>query len=302
MKTLLPNKTKKIKKTIVNPLIKDYSLYVSQENAKYQKLRKSSIKHIKLDKNLIKKAAKELINFYTKSKQTNNLLDLQDDFIYIEIILSQIPENYSIRPLQISLPVPIYGKNYNTRFCIFSKDPQRDYKEKIKDLDIPCIEKIIGYSKIDKKYPTYKDKLKLFYSYDMFFVDYTIYDLIRKPTGKVFYQRKKIPYPINSSKVPAPFDQQFGQDYQAYLNSLTNYTYFSMGNGPVYTIKVARTNMNIPDIVKNVIHSIYNAVPHLVQNKNLFEKVRQINIKTYSSVSLPIFNQLSKEEIQSIAN
>jgi ribosome biogenesis protein UTP30 len=49
---------------------------------------------------------------------------------------------------------------------VFAKDPQREYKDKVKDLDIPQIARIIGYSKIEKKFPTYKDKLKLFYSYD----------------------------------------------------------------------------------------------------------------------------------------
>ncbi len=49
----------------------------------------------------------------------------------------------------------------------------------------------MGLSKINSKFPTYKEKHKLFYSYDYFFCDYKIYDLLKKPTGKIFYERKK---------------------------------------------------------------------------------------------------------------
>ena len=40
-------------------------------------------------------------------------------------------------------------------------------------------------------YTTYKDKRELFYSYDLFFVDYKVYNLIKKQTGSKFYQGKK---------------------------------------------------------------------------------------------------------------
>ncbi len=33
------------------------------------------------------------------------------------------------------------------------------------------------------------------------------------------------------------------------------------------TLKVARVNMNVKDVVKNIIHSVYNTVPHLIKKK-----------------------------------
>lgn len=79
----------------------------------------------------------------------------------------------------------------NSKFCIFAANPQRAYKDKIADLDIPLIQRVIGYNKILKKYPQYTDRRKLFYEYDMFFCDKSIYSLMAKKTGKIFYQRKK---------------------------------------------------------------------------------------------------------------
>jgi len=70
------------------------------------------------------------------------------------------------------------------------KDPANQFRKKIEDFNIPTIAKVIGYTELDD-YPTYKDKRELFYAYDLFFVDYRIYGIIKKQTGQVFYQRKK---------------------------------------------------------------------------------------------------------------
>ena len=70
------------------------------------------------------------------------------------------------------------------------KDPPESFRKKIEDLSIPTIAKVIGFTEL-ANYPTYKDKRELFYAYDLFFVDYKIYGIIKKQTGQVFYQRKK---------------------------------------------------------------------------------------------------------------
>jgi len=59
------------------------------------------------------------------------ILDDEDGFLYIDVLLNKLPESYSIRPVQIKLPVPIYGEDFLTRSCVLCKDPQREYKDKI---------------------------------------------------------------------------------------------------------------------------------------------------------------------------
>lgn len=71
-----------------------------------------------------------------------------------------------------------------------------------------------------------------------------------------------------------------------------------MGNGPVYSVKVARTQMKNKDIVKNIMHGAYKIVSHLREAGLTFENVRQISIKTYNSPSLPVYNYLSSEEVK----
>ena len=81
------------------------------------------------------------------------------------------------------------------------KDPETDYKEKIQDLEIPCVGQVLGYSKLVKEYNTFEERRKLCKEFDLFFCDYRIYELLRKPIGKFFYDRKK--YIIfNQNSVP----------------------------------------------------------------------------------------------------
>lgn len=89
------------------------------------------------------------------------------------------------------LPTPIYSEGYFSKHCIIVKDPEETFKEKIQDLNIPCIGEALGYSRLVKEYNTFEEKRKLCKEYDLFFCDFRIYDILRKPLGKFFYDRKK---------------------------------------------------------------------------------------------------------------
>ena len=56
--------------------------------------------------------------------------------------------------------------------------------------------------------------------------------------------------------------------------------------------------MDVKDIVKNIIHGVYNTIPHILKNKVKNCNVRSIAIKTTKSISLPIYNCLTKDEIE----
>lgn len=124
-------------------------------------------------------------NFENSQPKTD--LFEEEGFVYLEIVMGRLPTDYSIRPVQISLPTPIYSADYNTRSVIFVADPQRSYKDKIQDLKLTTLAKVVGYSKLKKNYKMLKEKRSLIYSYDLFFCDWKIYNLLRKPTGRLFY-------------------------------------------------------------------------------------------------------------------
>jgi len=55
--------------------------------------------------------------------------------------------------------------------------------------------------------------------------------------------------------------------------------------------------MGLKETVKNIIHGVYNTLPYILKDSIDHTKVRQVSIKTSESISLPIFNQLSSEEL-----
>lgn len=110
--------------------------------------------------------------------------------------MTEVPQNPSPKPIQIKLPHSIYGENYDSRVCIFVKDPAREFKDKIQSLKIPTIAKVIGYTKLKKEYKQFKDKKALLKDYDLFLADLRIYKMLPECLGKEFYQKKKYPHPL----------------------------------------------------------------------------------------------------------
>ena len=110
--------------------------------------------------------------------------------------MTQVPVRPSPKPMQIVLPNSFTNSEQNSRVCVFVKDPVDDFKEKIQDLDIPCIAKVIGYDKLKREYKQYKDKKALLKEYDMFLSDLRVYKMLPECLGKDFYEKKKYPYPL----------------------------------------------------------------------------------------------------------
>jgi len=288
-----------IKKTNVRK-IKDFAKHILESQKDSRKTQKEISGAVKFNTKQLHTAIAALVDYDGKTKQKNQLLDTEDGFVYLDVILNKLPQEHSIRPVQIKLPVPIHGEDFNTRACILCKDPQREYKDKIQSLDLPTIAKVIGYTKLTKNYQEFEKKRALCKDYDMFFCDYKIYDLLRKPTGKFFYDNKKIPFPIDCDGVPTYFDSLNGSqatDYEGYLNDLTNYTYFIQGNGPNYALKIGRVTQTVDELVKNIETGAVNFLGHLLSTGQLsIENVRRISLKTYNSPSLPIFSAFTTDE------
>ena len=261
----------------------------------YKKYLKKSIKKIKFDTKLVKNAAK-LIKLYAKhqnEKDALNLLGEEDKFITVNILLSEIPSRYSPKPLRIPIPHPIYGPKYDTRACLFIKDPEREFLDKIEDLNIPCLAKCITYNKLKKEYERYHDKKDLINEFDLFLTDIRLYKMLPKPLGKFFYQQKKFPYPANLHKLA-------GNELETAINEIFNATFFHIRNGPNYTLRVARTSMKTKEIMENVIAAVHNSLPYIMMHDGIKQnRVQSISLRVGDSFDLPIFNQLLNTEIAS---
>jgi len=266
--------------------------YVNSEEAKQEKYKvvyKAAKKFIKFDPVLIKNAFTALKSFAeTKKETTKDLLEDEDNFIYVTITLSEIPLKFSPKPIKVPLKHPIYGSNYLTHICLFVKDPQRRYKDLVKDLEIPCLSKIIGYTKLLKNYKQYESRRQLVHEFDLFFCDKRIYRMLPKVTGSFFYRKKKFPYPLEIT--------EDGDSISEVIKDALKGTYLMPGNGPHYSFRVARTSMETKAAIQNVVVGIYRALPYILKGELKPNKVQSITLKIDKSPELPIYCYLSKKD------
>mmetsp|Transcript_44284 Transcript_44284/g.42982 ORF Transcript_44284/g.42982 Transcript_44284/m.42982 type:complete len:104 (+) Transcript_44284:332-643(+) len=92
----------------------------------------------------------------------------------------------------------------------------------------------------------FKDKKQLLSDYDLFLSDLRVYKMLPECLGKEFYSKKKFPYPL---KVHDFVD---AKKLQKEINKAIQASYFTMGNGPNYSVRVGRTDQEDKEIADNV--------------------------------------------------
>jgi len=71
-----------------------------------------------------------------------------------------------------------------------------------------------------------------------------------------------------------------------------------MTHGPNYSLKVARAVSSEAEILQNYHDAITHLVPHILKWNVDLEDLRTISIKGTNTIELPIYNHLTKEEIE----
>ena len=74
-----------------------------------------------------------------------------------------------------------------------------------------------------------------------------------------------------------------------------------MGNGPNYSVRVGRTNQSPKDVAANVLEALTQVLAIMSTHEEIeFEHVCQATLKTKNSPELPIYNFLSKEDLEAV--
>jgi len=265
---------------------KDYCIDVKRE---YKRNKEVVKKKLKLDTNQLQSAVTLLKKqIETKfSKNTNIFLRKEDEFIYLNFVFSKLPNSYSLRPVPIKIPQSIYGDS--TKVCIIVKDPKSDFKDL--ELKFPFTCKVISIEKLKQNYDRFNQRRELVKSYDMFICDTKVYLLLKRLLGKPFFDTKKFPIPIT-------MDYSQKEELHANIVDVINKkTIFYMNSGPNYTVKFARAVMEDEDIVTNAVVTAKRVIPHILKWGIEFKDLKSISMKTTDSLDLPVFNQLSVEEV-----
>ena len=244
-------------------------------------------KNMGIDQKQLENAINSLKEYNTTLATKSHIL-LKDDYIYLTFSLSEVPSNHTCRPLQINLPHPIYTEQFNNEICFIVKDPQSDWKQEVENAGLQnIIKKVIGVSHLMKKFSTFEKKRLLINSFDAFLCDIRVYKMLPKCLGREFYRKKKFPAPIKL------------KDPSSDLKKAINATYIMMGNGPHYSLKVARTRMETKEVLNNVIRVIQRVIPYFLLTGIKLKDIQCISLKSEETPDLPFYSHLSKSEAMS---
>ena len=262
-------KLKNSKKVVTEEIEEDPNVLTNEQekeafeniniNQVYENSLKAAEANLSLDKNQVSKAIKCIKDLVAKRhKDSLNILSNEDEeLIYLNFVLGKLPLKYSLRPVSVPLPNSINGESFNTRVCLFVKDPKSDFKQL--EIDFPFKVKVIDVENLKMKYSRFQDRRNLLKQFDLFLCDYKIYFLLKKLLGKPFYVHRKYPMPIklnyeNKEEVKAEV-----------VNHVENSGVFYMTNGPNYAFKVARYSMDNAHILENVMGSVKNVIAHIMK-------------------------------------
>ncbi|KAF2870717.1 ribosomal protein L1p/L10e family-domain-containing protein [Massariosphaeria phaeospora] len=276
-----------------------------------------------LDPAQVERAATALVSHMKKHAETKeeeaktkNLAadgdepDTEDQPIFLNVTTKKhIQDSNKLRPDKITLPHPIQGTE--VRICIFTKDPQRAYKDLVAHDAFPealraKVGRVLGVDKLKKRYKAYEQKRQLLGEYDLFMVDDRVTKVVADFLGKVFYKGKsKRPIPIRLTagarveKDKKP-EKVVGtpQGVAREIESALNATYISMSESANTSIKIGKLSMTPQQLKENTEAVVAKVAEKFVPQG--WRGIRSLHIKGPSTKALPIWlaDELWTDETQ----
>lgn len=198
-----------------------------------------------------------------------------ETFVSLQLVLKRAPERATLKPRAIPLTHGLYQDGVDD-VCFIVKDPQRTIKDHLAERDVRSVTKVLGVSKLRKRYGTYEGRRELCQQYDMFIADDRVMPMLPRLLGNVFIRSKKMPLLIRMEKdIPRAIDLA--------LRSTT----LCPGSGTTCTVRIAKTRMTPTEIAENVTTAMSTIVRTLGKGK--WTTFQAIYLKTTDSPALPIF-------------
>ncbi|TEA31935.1 hypothetical protein DBR06_SOUSAS8310189 [Sousa chinensis] len=235
-----------------------------------------------LDEEQIKKAVEALLAHSRSRKNANGLLLNENENFFLMVVLWKIPS----KELRVRLSLPHGIRSDLADICLFTKDEpnltpeqtERFYKKLLNKHGVKIISQIIPLRTLKKEYKAYEAKLRLLGSFDFFITDARIRRLLPSHLGRHFYNRKKVPVPVNLQ----------AKNLSREISDCVGGTVLNISkSGSCSTIRIGHTGMQVQHIVENVV-----AVTRRLSQKlpEKWESVKLLYVKTERSVSLPVFS------------
>jgi len=110
----------------------------------------------------------------------------------------------------------------------------------------------------------------------LFLADDRVIPLLPKLLGKIFFEAKKQPLPVNLTK----------KDLRTELENAINSTYMHQNQGTCTSVKIATINHSPTQVVENLQTALPAIISHI---RDGWDNIQSLHIKTNNSTSLPIW-------------
>ncbi|KAJ3092492.1 Ribosomal L1 domain-containing protein 1 [Quaeritorhiza haematococci] len=236
----------------------------------------------------VAKAVKALTAYIKKKQETSGKAKTplfeggEAQTVWLIVGTKQIPDEIRIKPQRIPLKFPIIASDAD--ICLITKDPQREFKTLLEAKGVTGISKVIGVSKLRTKYKPYETRRQLCSGYDLFLADDRVLPLLPPILGKVFFEKKKHPVPVDMTKT----------NLQEEFKKARSSTYLHLNRGCCNSVRIGLTTQEPDQIVANIMTAIGPIVDKIPRK---WSNIQSINIKTNDSIALPIFNVLPDIDI-----
>jgi ribosome biogenesis protein UTP30 len=213
-------------------------------------------------------------------RESGGLLEDEEPPIHVLMATKQMPKAVgkakACKPVPLKLPHP-YVSLDSAEICLITKDPQREFKDKLADAGLTA--KVIGVSKLKKKYHPYEAKRQLMASYKTFLADTRVLPILPPLLGKAFFAKKRLPTGVDLKK----------KDLRAELERAACGTVYRHANGTSNSIQVGTAGQSPDALSDNVVAAVEQVVEH-IQGK--WTNVQSLSLRTTNSVALPFYSSL----------
>jgi small-conductance mechanosensitive channel len=115
--------------------IKDFTKHILESQKSKGQTQKQISGSVKFNQKQLKAAIAALVEYNSGTKQKNQLLDSEDGFLYLDVTVNKLPDEHSIRPVQMypfhlstNLKFPI--ENCQCQFTVTIFPPERAFSVK----------------------------------------------------------------------------------------------------------------------------------------------------------------------------
>ncbi|KLO05843.1 ribosomal protein L1 [Schizopora paradoxa] len=226
-----------------------------------------------------KKAVVALRNYalkVAKEKEETELIPGKEENIWLVLTVKKMQPEKKLKPFKIPLAHPVVDPR-STPVCLITKDPQREYKDLLASNNVKFISRVVGVAKLKGKFKPFEARRMLLKENGLFLADERVVPLLPGLLGKIFFEAKKQPIPVCLTR----------KDLKGELERAISSTYMHQNQGTCTSIKIGTVSQTPAQLLDN----IKAALPAIVKRiQGGWENVQSFNIKTNSSVSLPVWS------------